>query len=218
MTYPALVSQLSAMRRNLRTLYRRHATKADIAQGAAWYPAARSIMADWSASYSVSVETCAAVTAALSPQCSWPRNLIAADDVLSNRAVSVGGPLPANVRKARRLLDDTTDYPTLADRMRHYFPHGPKVNSFAHNLAGADSVVTIDTHAAQAALDDLHFDVIRGWLQYALFAQAYTDTAQSFGLLPTSFQASVWLIWKRLHPAGKKRYTRRQWVNIETED
>ena len=218
MTYPELARRLPAMRRNLRTLYRRHATRADIAQGAAWYPAARSIMADWSASYGVSVETAAAVTAALSPQCAWARNLIAADDVLADRAVSIGGPLPVNIRKARKLLDDTRDYPTLADRMRRYFPQGPKVNSFAHNLAGADSIVTIDTHAAQATLNDLHFSVIRGWQQYALFAQAYSDTAHSFGVAPCSFQASVWLIWKRLHPAGKKRHARRQWVNVEMED
>ena len=202
------------MRRNLRTLYRRHATKADIAQGTAWYPAARHIMADWSASYSVSVETAAAVTAALSPQCAWGRNLIAADDVLAQRAVSVAGLLQANIRKARRLLEDTREYPTLADRMFAYFPYGPKVNSFACNLAGADSVVTIDTHAAQAALSDVQFDVIRGWLQYALFTQAYTDVALSFGLAPCSFQASVWLIWKRLHPAAAKRNARRQWEPI----
>ena len=217
MTYTALASQLPAMRRNLRTLYRRYATKADIAQGAAWYPAARSIMTDWSTSYGVSVETAAAVTAALSPQCAWARNLIAADDMLARRAVSVAGPLQANIRKARQLLDDTREYPTLADRMFAYFPYGPKVNSFACNLAGADSVVTIDTHAAQGALNDLHFDVIRGWKQYALFAQAYCDVARSFGLAPCSFQASVWLIWKRLHPAGKKRHARRQWEPIETE-
>lgn len=211
MTYSDLARRLPEMRRNLRTLYRRHATRADIVNGAAWYPAARHIMADWSASYGVSVETCAAVTAALSPQCSWPRNLIAADDVLARRAISVGGPLQVNIRKARQLLDDTREYPTLADRMFAYFPYGPKVNSFACNLAGADSVVTIDTHAAQAALSDVQFNVIRGWKQYALFVQAYCDVARSFGLPPSTFQASVWLIWRRLHPAAAKRAVVTKW-------
>ena len=102
--------------------------------------------------------------------------------------------------------------------MRFYFPHGPKVNAFACNLAGADDVATIDTHAAQAALADLQIDTIRGWQHYAVYMQAYCDVARSFGVPATAFQATVWLIWKRLHPAASKRNARRRWEPIGMED
>ncbi len=91
------------MRRNLTKLYR-EASASDIAQGLAWYPTARGIVADWSAHYGYSIQTIACVVAALSPQCEWKRNLIAADDILARRPVSVAGPLPANVRKAHSRL------------------------------------------------------------------------------------------------------------------
>lgn len=217
MTYPALARRLPDMRRNLRALYRRHATKDEQYRGAHWYPAARYIMREWAEHYGVSVETAAAVTAALSPQCEWSRNLIVADDLLAGRSLSVHGPMNANIRKARALLADARDWPTLADRMRASFPSGPKVNSFACNLAGADSVVTIDTHAAQAALNDLSIDTICGWAHYAVYARAYVDVARSFGVAPAAFQATIWLTWKRLHPRAAKRNARQQWHNIETE-
>jgi len=59
--------------------------------GERWYPDARRIMREWSTHYGYSVATCAAVTAAVSPQVEWTRNLIIADDILANRPISIGG-------------------------------------------------------------------------------------------------------------------------------
>jgi hypothetical protein len=201
------------MTENLVRLYYQSSVNAQTL-GASWYPKARSIVAEWSANYVVSRDTVACVIAAISPQCEWERNLIIADDVLAERGQSIGGALHVNVGKARRLRDiagalgDSSTL-SIAERMAASFPSGPKVYCFAQNLAGDDSLVTVDTHATQAALNDVRSRVTLNWNRYRLVALAYAQAANQCRVLPTTFQAVTWHAWKERYPRMVKNQLRR---------
>lgn len=191
------------MRTNLYNLACR-ATESERIQGADWYPAVRRIVSEWSATYGHSRETVACVIAALSPQVDWPRNLIMADDVLADRPLSIRG-LETNTRKAYQLARSAG---TVED-MLSLFPYGPKVNSFAANLAGDDTVITIDTHAVQAAMNDP--TLVKGikWAPYTAIATAYATVATELAIPWPTFQATIWIVWKRLHSPEQKRAIKR---------
>lgn len=197
-------ARIPELTRNLARLYRAR-TDSDDTLGRAWYPTAHRIVLDWADTYGQSIATVACVIAAISPQIDWPRNLIAANDVLAERSLSVGGPLRSNVAKARRILADR------AGQITPYMPYGPKVASFACNLAGDWNVVTVDTHCMQAALYDVQANYHLGWTPYAVFAECYRLTAVKVGLEPATFQAIIWHTWKRLHPRASKQQSRKQW-------
>ncbi len=198
------VKRMPEIQRNLLRLYAER-TLADDTLGQAWYPKAHSIVVEWAGCYGFSIATIACTIAAVSPQCSWNRNLIIADDILADRAVSIGGALHANLAKARRIVADR------AGQITPYFPYGPKVASFAVNLAGDYSHATIDTHAMQAALNDVQATYTLKWGPYAVFAQCYVSAAKVVGIEPATFQAIIWHIWKRKYPHGTKQKLRQQW-------
>lgn len=196
--------RITEMSRNLRHLYKRETSPADVALGSAWYDSAHIIMREWSSTYGYSIATCAAVTAALSPQCDWNRNLIIADDILANRQPSIGA-IRANVAKAEALRD------ARESDTRTVFKSGPKVYNFSRNIAGDYSAVTVDTHALQAALCDVEIVLGLKETAYDAFAQAYIRAAESLRLEPAIFQAIIWHTWKRMYPPAAKRNVRRQW-------
>lgn len=213
------------MRDNLIELHDK-ATSADIIAGETWYPNARRIVSEWSDTYNVSETIVACVIAALSPQVPWERNLIMADDVLAQRPLSIRG-LRKNEEKARRILatthvlsryDGLRTLETPADYMLFFFPGGPKVNSFAENLAGRDDIVTVDTHAMQAALNDVEARYALKWTPYECFQRAYSAAAFQVKRPPAEFQAIIWHTWKRMYPPQNKRNIRRQWEVIGMED
>ena len=204
MPSPLLVER-SRMVTNLLTLYRQQVTPDDYQLGLAWYPNAHRIVCEWADHYERSIANVASIVAALSPQCSWERNLIAADDVLAGNPVSIGGVLGANIAKAERIYHDR------ASDITTYFPHGPKVASFAANLAGDWHFVTVDGHALQAALADVTSTRTLRWSAYAAIAGAYQSAAWSVGIQPAHFQAILWHTWKRLNPPVVKRAVRRRW-------
>ena len=175
--------------------------------GRTWYLEARRIVAEWSVTYALPPATVACVIAALSPQCEWTRNLIIADDILADRAVSVGGALQANIRKARAIL---AERPTSPNVMLVHFPGGPKVNSFAWNLLGDDGIVTVDTHALQAAFNDVRSTRTLKWAAYGVLARAYATAALQVGEDNAPFQAIVWHAWKERYPKGVKNHLRRK--------
>lgn len=212
-------SMRPAIVRNLGKVYRL-ATAEDLAAGIEWYPKANGIIREWAGHYRYSVDTTACVVAALSPQLEWTRNLVIADDVLAGRNPSIGGVLHSNLRKAERLREEDwkTERLSIGGRMLEVFPGGPKVNAFANNLAGDLSYVTVDTHAAQAGLNDPLAVVRLAWTQYRIFAACYADAADKAGRQPAEFQAIVWSTWKRLYPQTWKQQNRREWIPIGTID
>lgn len=204
----AYCSRITEMGRNLRHLYRTQTTDADRALGSVWYDDAHRIIAEWAHTYGYSIATCAAVTAAISPQCDWTRNLVIADDILAGRPPSIGGAINANVEKARRLRD------AHESDTRKVFKSGPKVRAFSLNLLGDYSAVTVDTHATQAALADVEVTVALKQPQYDCFAQAYQLAALSFAIEPATFQAIIWHTWKRMYPRVAKLSRRTQWSTM----
>ena len=179
----------------------------DDTNGRQWYDKAGAIMREWSESYRLPLVTVASVTAAISPQCDWERNLIIADEVLAgHNAPSIGGALPANIRKAVAIRDGASLFDV--------FISAPKVASFAVNLAGDYSAVTVDTHAVQAAFNDVTVNVSLKANVYESFAEAYRRAATAVGERPAIFQAIIWSMWKRLHPRLQKRSERMGYANV----
>lgn len=166
-------------------------------------------MLDWAEFYSVPLAVAANVTAALSPQCEWKRNLIVADEVLSGRDVAsvTHGPLPANVVKACAIRD------ARILEVSSVFKSAPKVESFAANLAGEyHYAVTIDAHAIEATWADASLTESSRratWPQYLLYATYYAEAARMAREVPAFFQAVVWVVWKRENPPASKRAIRR---------
>ena len=199
---------------NLKRLYRR-STAEDKRSGLDWYPSARRIVREWSAHYGYHPSAGACVIAAISPQCPWERNLVIADDVLAQRPPSIGA-IRENVRKALILRDvdpDVWNYLSAEDMMPRVFPTGPKVACFAGNLGGSSALVTVDTHAAQAAVGDPTFSAGLRWKLYTAIATAYAEAAADFDIAPADFQAILWVTWKRVYPSARKRTIKAQYVS-----
>jgi hypothetical protein len=171
----------------------------DIAQGERWYPDAQRIVSEWSEHFGHRESTVACIIAAISPQCEWTRNLIIAHDVLLRRPQSVGGAVHRFVDIARRIERDEASSLTM------YFKGGPKVKSFAENLMGNMDVVTVDTHATQAALGDASRTIPLTPARYQPFSAAYVIAAHACNRTPAEFQAIVWHTWKRLYTPETKR-------------
>lgn len=195
-------TNVEAARANFRALYAL-ATPDEIASGRAWYDSARETIVQWANASGRSVANVAALVAVLSPQCDWERNLAAAFALLNGDTVGAG-PLPTSVEKARRVLDEN-----LTDT-RAVMPTGNKVAAFAANLAGDNDAVTIDTHMVEASRNSP--DAIASFPKDAAYAQlafAVKLAADEVAESPAALQAIVWVVWKRLHPAGRKRAHRR---------
>lgn len=195
-------SKRSVMVSNLLSLWRQ-TTAVDRREGRLWYPRARRIIREWSEHYDYPRETVACVVAAISPQCPWERNLIIADDILARRAPSIGG-IRANIDKAIAIRDN------CAISTLDYFKSGPKVACFAANLAGDNTLVTIDTHAIQAALLDTTVSFGLRWPQYQVVAECYATAASKVNYRPATFQAIIWCAWKRLYSPEEKRAIKRR--------
>lgn len=186
-------------RRHLRALWQTQVLPADIVTGAQWYPVARATVNRWAIQYGHAPATVACVIAAVSPQLDWARNLLIAEDIIAGGLPSLGGGLPANIRKAVILRD------THATSTLDLFPSGPKVASFAFNLMGSDAHVTVDAHALQAAMNNpLHTLSVHA-PAYEVFANAYRAVAKEWGWSPAAFQAVIWTTWKRLYPRETKK-------------
>ena len=163
------------------------ATEEDRAAGMAWYRIAH-------------LEACklgtatrgAGTIAALSPQCSWTRNLEMARDVYAGRTprYTTG----RNAAKAMR-CDAGEHWSTVLG--------GPKTRAFAEVIEDptSASAVVIDRHAFDVALGRVTDDATRTrYLSragvYETFAQAYRDAAAELGVTPSEVQAVTWVAWR----------------------
>lgn len=186
--------------RNLLSVYHR-SSLADRDAGLAWYPRACYGVEQWAKTLGLPRATVACVIATLSPQCRWEANLRIALEMLSGRMVSPGeGALNANIRKAYRVLADR------ADSVAPYFVSAPKVTAFSLNLQGYANAITVDTHAAQAALEDSTVKLRLPAARYSVFEASYRDAATLLGIRPCDFQAIIWCRWKREFSPEAKRF------------
>ena len=201
----AMTPTHTAMVHNITSVYRL-ATSQEHANGIDWYPNAHRIVCEWAETFERSIANVACVVAALSPQMEWKRNLVIAADILAGNPPSIGGSIHRFVSIAERIRDDR------ATDTAPYFINGCKVRSFAANLAGSLSTVTVDTHGAQIAAGcptaNLRVDI---WRRYEPVARAYVDAAKRAHVRPSELQAVTWLVWKRLYPQGRKNALRSRW-------
>lgn len=172
---------------NIMATYKR-ATPAEIDDGTGWYARARDLAIEIAPDGDV--WNGAGVLAALSPLKQWDENVR-----LARLAFSTGkatGHVGQHCVKAQRIMDGE---PTL-DVLR-----GPKTRSFAIAIAtgGHGEVATIDRHAHDAAMDEVHTNGERtiGKRKFDAMDAAYREVAEYLGLTVNDLQAIVWVVWKR---------------------
>lgn len=186
--------------RNTRRILRAYAAADDATRerGRRWYPAARAIAAELSASYSVPLPRAIDAIAAASPRNSWAGNLadaraifeLSADPLIADidpGADGVPSPiygLPGFVRRAHRIARGVG---TLDDQ----FKDAPKVRAFAAAIAGDANSVVVDAWAARVACGRHSGTVTPA--SYRRIADAYRNAAVRCGETPRDLQAITWL-------------------------
>ncbi len=193
----------STMVTNLLNVYERSTTE-DLREGQAFYPNATAQVNQWASTLRVSPKVVACVVSALSPNVDWPHNLVAACALLFDDDSFVYRGYRSNWDKAVRI------YSALAEDITPYYPFGFKVRPFSLNLMGDCESVTVDTHALQAAHDDVlsRINGMRTIDVYSRYAEAYKQTSIVAGFVPCDFQSIIWHAWRRMYPSVYKRRVR----------
>ena len=181
------------------------ATTAERLKGARWYADALAFCSDVAQSAGLSVSTVAGVTAALSPNNRWPRNMADAERLC--RAFSAGTLTDArqvkvstfhgNKNKALAILGGLHPLEALG---------GLKVRAFYNCILG-DAGVCVDGHAYAIWLGSYVPTTKTPKISpklYETIAAAYGQAAQTInGVMGTSYspaqiQAITWSVWQRI--------------------
>lgn len=207
--------------RNVTRIFR-EATEAELSAGREWYARASRLAAELAVSlptrhaYHGDLSRAAAVIAVISPRLSWPQNVKIARNLYHLAFVHASegdfvfygrGALPANIRKAYRLL--TTDAPTDA------IVSGPKVTAFWRTISDPNDprAVVVDRHAIDVAVGRVTDDATRGKVlgrkgAYEVVALTYTRAARILSaelgepITPAEVQAVTWTVWRNSHAAA----------------
>lgn len=161
-------------------------------QGRKWYFAAHDIIQALAQEHSVSQVSGA--MAALSPQVSWPINIVACVSLVETGKVMNYTGYKTNVDKAKACLSSHDPLEILG---------GLKVRAFYDNLYRPyeSLAATVDTHMVRASLNTLnpsnqqinyHFSKVGN----ALVQDALQRVAQDHKILPHMAQATIWLAVK----------------------
>jgi hypothetical protein len=185
---------------NLRVVYQT-ATDEERQLGQTWYQDAHSHAEAMAARHGVSTTTAIGVIAALSPGLDWDLNLSQAEEFIQAYQGGARGKwLPKvgvygqrNRDKASKILGGSDPLDVLG---------GDKVRSFYQNLLDPQDhgPVTIDRHAYSALnrrkLTEKELVAIKA-RRYRTAERAYSIVAKQLGLVPSQFQAIIWLAWRR---------------------
>lgn len=194
---------------------------------AQWYQDQHDKITALADKYGIDRDHAYALTAALSPQCEWNRNLVAAETVMEK--VSSGQTTPDDMKeisahcavlgpgvsKAFALAQGADIDKTLG---------GAKVRSFYTNLAlpeGRPDVATLDNHQGMLMLRGMqpgsanngYSDVNKNYISrvyntsvggtkagYAVMSHLVQEVAQERHLTTNGAQAEMWTTWLRDHP------------------
>lgn len=153
--------------------------------GATWYDEARAFAHALADRHGVTMQVAACVLAAHSMNAKWWQNKVRAEKQLCGH--------PAGLGHAIRMAAAAIANP--ADPFR--FIVGPKLNPFAHNIAGDESFVATDRWAQRAGFGTDEQVVCerfirRGGVRDDLIA-AYGKAAAEVGVTPAVMQAIVWV-------------------------
>ena len=155
--------------------------------GRSWYPAARAIAAELSATSGRDLLTCSAVLAHFSPSTPWARNItLARAFVADPEQVGPGrryGTLGESTRQARAAWFG-------ADPLASFGPDAHKIRSFARNIAGDMHAVTLDVWMARClGVPQARFGNVG---LYDALADIVRDVAAMFDCSPATLQAVLW--------------------------
>jgi hypothetical protein len=177
------------LRRNIRRTLKQ-ATADQYAEGLRWYQCAHTFAVGLSTRYGLTLRQACGIVAALSPQCSWPKNMKDADALCrTGRAPTLGD----SVRKARRIAAGADPLDVM---------HAPKTRAFFGNILNPETStdVTIDRHACDLACGVRRGDAYRPELRvvtgYQQLAAAYRAVAAQLGMTASTVQAVTWLVWR----------------------
>ena len=185
--------------RNLMCAYAR-AMQWDREHGLTWYQTAHNIALGLTVRYQITIEQACGVIAALSPGLQWELNVSQATDLIDSwHSGARGAHLPRvgtygrkNVRKCTDILSGKDPSAVLG---------GFKVHNFYANILDPKDVnaVTIDRHAKCCAYGKVSTEnsLVRN-SEYEYIAEHFRACAHKLGLTPNQFQATVWVVWRRL--------------------
>ena len=190
--------------RNILATFAR-ATPEELDAGATWYARARAQCELLSSLSFVPLPQVCGVVAALSPSNRWERNLLDAATALrvagydhSRGYATYAG----QVAKAQKLAQ-VTPLPMGAEEILDILGKGLKTRAFFHNILfpSTSQHVTVDGHAANIARGKrLPLAQTRVTpREYAALSAAYIEAAAQAGALPTTMQATTWVVWRRVH-------------------
>lgn len=174
-----------------------YANTEEIEDGKTWYKRANKFAEAAAVCFKTNLHKAAGIIAALSPACSWERNMIDATRILEHGSKAKVSTYKANKRKALAILYDKG---SPAD-----FLGDAKVAAFYENIVNPTSAdrVTIDRHAIRIAIN--WFMTAEEAIYYAntpkkyeRIEAAYKVAAEAAGLQPSQLQAITWLTYRRL--------------------
>jgi hypothetical protein len=175
---------LDAMMANIRASYDA-ATLEERSAGEHWYDSANHLAGYLGAKYWVGIEVAAAVIAAHSANASWESNIARAEAQLAGRPFGLG----AAIRMGAAAMADPEN------ALSHVV--GPKLNPFAHCIAGDLTRVATDRWAQRAGFatrdDKLCARLIDRIGVRDSLIDAYSKVAADVGLQPAVLQAIVWV-------------------------
>jgi hypothetical protein len=154
------------------------ASAEEIFLGTHWYDSARVVATELAERYGVTPDVAACVIAAHSMNTRWNMNIRNAEAQLAGAPVGLG----ASIAMATAAIANSTDpFSAIV---------GPKINPFAHNIAGNEYLVATDRWAQRAAGADTFIGRIG---VRATLIDAYRKAAAAQGISPAVMQAIVWV-------------------------
>jgi hypothetical protein len=172
---------LTEVRRNIRAVYGQ-ALPHDVMAGLSWYDEAQGVAAEIAQITGKSLDHAAVMIAHLSPRTRWSENIRYAYELASTG--NTFGTFRSAVERAQRALDSDDPWST--------FGKAPKTRSFAANIRGDMSAVTIDVWAMRIA-GVSEQQLTRAGI-YEAVAHAYRLEAKRAGVHPAQLQAITWII------------------------
>lgn len=171
---------LTEVRRNVRSVYAER-TPEFHALGLSWYDDAMALGQEIAGVCGVSLEHAAVMIAHLSPRCRWSENVRLARQLAMTGTAT--GTIHKHVDRARLALTASDPWTT--------FGKAPKTRSFAGNIAGNLSCVTVDVWASRVAgITEQQLGRVG---VYEAVAHAYRLEAKRAGILPAQLQAITWI-------------------------
>lgn len=153
------------------------ATPTVIYQGSVWYAEAQALARELALTHNLPLEVVASGVSAFSIRQRWERNVFLITEFLNGNPVAALG---TSIRIANNAL--TMGFDALK---------GQKTNSFARNIAGDLTAVTIDTWMIKAAGMDNRKGVNK--TQYNELSEAVRTIAAENNMPPAVVQAIVWI-------------------------